>query len=159
MEETITIYRKDHDYGNASCLVSIFIFTCIVMMIVAFFMPEPPVLKAFLYITPASIILLLIIKAAERYANKGEKIKMLSITQQGLHYFEHVTPLRWDEISEIEIIDKKLAVTVKGRSTLDFSMDLDKTTFQYSVSELAKLLGSYFTGKIYVHETSVSCGC
>ena len=159
MKETITIYRKDHDYGSATCLVSLFISTCIVMLIVAFFMPEPPVLKAFLYITPASIVLLVIIKAAVFYANKGEKVKMLSVSPQGLHYFQHLTPLRWDEISEIEIVDKKLAVTVKGKSTLDFSLNLDKTTFQYGVNELVELLGSYIKGKIYVHETSVSCGC
>lgn len=159
MKETITIYRKDHDYGNASCLVSLFVLTCIIMMIVAYFLPEPPVLKVFLYLTPGLIVLLVIIKAAEFYANKGEKVKVLSITQEGLHYFQHVTPLSWNEISEIEIIDKKLAVTVKGKPVSDFSVNLDQTTFEYRVNEFAELLGSYFTGKIYVHETSVSCGC
>lgn len=159
MKETITIYKKDHDYGNASCLVSLFILTCIVMMIVAYFLPEPPVLRIFLYLTPGLIVLLVIIKAAEFYANKGEKVKALSITQEGLHYFQHITPLRWDVISEIEIIDKKLAVTVKGKPAFDFSLNLIQTTFEYKVDELVEMLGSCFTGKIYVHETSVSCGC
>ncbi len=159
MKETLTIYKKDHDYGNASCLVSLFIFTCIIMMIVAYFLPEPPVLKIFLYLTPGLFVLFMIIKAAEFYANKKEKVKVLSITQEGLHYYQHTTPLRWDEISEIEIIDKKLSVTVKGKPAADFSLNLGQTTNEYKVDELAKLLGSYFSGKIYVYEKAESCGC
>ncbi|MGN7720405.1 hypothetical protein [Chitinophaga sp. 22620] len=159
MKDNITIYQKDHDYGNASCLVSLFIFTCIVMMITAYFIPEPPVLKVFLYLTPGLIVLLVIIKAAEFYANKGENVKVLSVTREGMHYFQHAAPLSWDEISEIEIIDKKLAVTVKGKPSSDFSVNLTQTTFEYNVNVLVELLGSYFTGKIYVYETSVSCGC
>jgi hypothetical protein len=84
---------------------------------------------------------------------------VLSVTQEGLHYFQHATPISWDEISEIEIIDKKFALTVKGMPALDFSLNLSETTFEYRVDELAELLRSYFTGKIYIHETLVSCGC
>jgi len=159
MKQTLTIYRRDKDYGNASCLVTLLIFTFIIMMIAAYFLPDLAMLKTFLYLTVGLIVLLVLLKVTEFQSNKGEKVMILSVTQEGLHYFQHAAPISWDEISEIEIIDKKFAVTVKGKPVLDFSLNLSETTLEYKVDELAELLRSYFTGKIYVHETSVSCGC
>jgi len=78
MKQTLTIYRRDKDYGNASCLVTLLIFTFIIMMVAAYFLPDLAMLKAFLYLTVGLIVFLVLLKVTEFQANKGEKVMVLS---------------------------------------------------------------------------------
>ncbi|MGY0038116.1 hypothetical protein [Pedobacter sp. NJ-S-72] len=95
------------------------------------------------------------------YAAEHEaKIMLLTVNGEGLRYHAHTTLIQWKVITDIQIIDRQLSVSVGGSPALDFTLNLLDTDLQETFDDFCELLNRYYSPrKIYLYETLVSCGC
>ncbi|UFH31299.1 hypothetical protein LNP04_15185 [Chryseobacterium sp. C-71] len=91
-----------------------------------------------------------------------EPEELLSITENGLYYHLKNVQIQWDQISEIQIIDNVISVTVDSDPEKDFKLKLNITDFytlRMTVDELVKIINCYYKKDIYTYTSSPSCGC
>ncbi|CAD0220931.1 conserved protein of unknown function [Chryseobacterium sp. JV274] len=85
----------------------------------------------------------------------------LTISKEGITYYPENKKSEWGNISEIQIIDSILAVTVDFDSGKDFKLNLFKTDLQKQMKQedFEKLLEYHYKKEIYTYITPSSCGC
>lgn len=154
------LYRKGRDYGNCSCMASLFLFTLIIMIIVSYFSVEKVALYFSLYAAAALTFILVIIKIIAYAAVREAKTVLLTVGAEGLHYHTHTTLIPWKAITDIQIVNHQLSVSVGGSPALDFTLNLLDTDVLETFDDFCELLNRYYAPrKIYLYETLVSCGC
>jgi len=154
------LYRKGRDYGNCSCMVSLLLFTFLMMIIISYFSDEKGALQISLYTSAGLIFILVMIKVIAYAAERGAKIVLLTVGAEGLRYYEHTTLIPWKVITDIQIVNHQLSVSVGGSPALDFTLNLLDTDVLETFDDFCELLNRYYAPrKIYLYETLVSCGC
>ncbi|MCW1960853.1 hypothetical protein [Chryseobacterium viscerum] len=86
---------------------------------------------------------------------------VLNISKEGIAYYPENKKAIWVDISEIQIIDSILSVTVDFDSGKDFKLNLFNTDLQKQMKQddFEKLLEYYYKKEIYIYHTPSSCGC
>jgi hypothetical protein len=159
-KDEMILYRKVRDYGSCSCMASLFLVTVLFMIIVSYFSEEKGALQISLYTAAALIFILVVIKLLAYAGEREEKSVLLSVSGEGLHYYGHTTLIQWKVITDIQIIDRQLSVSVGTSPALDFTLNLLDTDLLETFDDFCQLLDRYYAPrKIYLYETLVSCGC
>lgn len=86
---------------------------------------------------------------------------VLSISIEGINYYTESKETDWGSISEIQIIDSVLSVTVDLNPKKDFKLDLSKTNLHKQMKQevFEKLLKYHYKKEVYIYNTPSSCGC
>ncbi|MGE8431940.1 hypothetical protein [Chryseobacterium joostei] len=86
---------------------------------------------------------------------------VLSISREGINYYTESKETDWGSISEIQIIDSVLSVTVDLNPKKDFKLSLSKTDLhtQMTQESFEKLLKYHYKKEFYIYNTPSSCGC
>ncbi|MFP3835094.1 hypothetical protein [Chryseobacterium sp. SIMBA_028] len=86
---------------------------------------------------------------------------VLSISKEGINYYTESKEINWESISEIQIIDAVLSVTVDLNPKKDFKLNLSKTDLQkqMTLGRFEKLLKYHYKKEVYIYNTPSSCGC
>ncbi|TZF99800.1 hypothetical protein FW781_07685 (plasmid) [Chryseobacterium panacisoli] len=97
----------------------------------------------------------------EQRTQEEEAVEILSITKTGIFNHKKKQQLMWDEISEIQIIDAVISVTVDLYPEKDFQLHLADTDVYTEMNreDFEKLLQYHYKKDIYIHNTPPSCGC
>ncbi|MFP3835095.1 hypothetical protein [Chryseobacterium sp. SIMBA_028] len=97
----------------------------------------------------------------ERMKPDEEPEKKLSISSKGIVNYRAKKQLNWEEISEIQIIDSILSVTVDPHPEKDFQLNLSDTDIysQMTREDFEKLLRNHYKKEIHTYYTPPSCGC
>lgn len=97
----------------------------------------------------------------ERIKPDEEPVRKLSISSKGIFNYKAKKQLIWEEISEIQIIDSVLSVTVDPDSEKDFQLNLSDTDIykQMTREDFENLLRKYYKKEIHTYYTPPSCGC
>lgn len=155
----MTLYRKKPDLGAAGCTAWLFLFSAAVATIVSFFLEGSGGLKIYLYIASIPVLILVIVGVAKYISHRKEGIMMLSISEEGIHYYTHPSPVHWKKISNIEIVDQRLSVSIKSSPSLNFTLNLYDTDLQNRSDSFYQLLSSYYARRIYRYDAAPSFGC
>lgn len=86
---------------------------------------------------------------------------VLNISKEGMTYYPENKEIKWGNISEIQIVDSELSVTVDFNSNEDLKLNLFNTDFQKQMTQdsFEKLLKYHYKKEIYIYNTPSSCGC
>lgn len=86
---------------------------------------------------------------------------VLSISREGINYYTERKETDWGSISEIQIIDSILSVTVDLNPEKDFKLNLSKTNLHKQMTQeiFEKLLKYHYKKEVYIYNTPSSCGC
>lgn len=86
---------------------------------------------------------------------------VLNISKEGMDYYPENKEIKWGNISEIQIIDSELSVTVDFNSNEDFKLNLLNTDLQKQMTQdcFEKLLKHHYKKEVYIYNTPSSCGC
>jgi len=97
----------------------------------------------------------------EQRTPEEEAVEILSITQTGIFNHKAKQQLIWDEISEIQIVDAVISVTVDLYPEKDFQLHLGDTDVYTDMTrdDFAKLLQGHYKKEIYTYNSPLSCGC
>lgn len=97
----------------------------------------------------------------EQRAPEEEAVEILSITKTGIFNHKKKQQLIWNEISEIQIIDAVISVTVDLYPDKDFQLHLADTDVYTDMTrdDFAKLLQGHYEKEIYTYNSPPSCGC
>lgn len=97
----------------------------------------------------------------EQRTPEEEAVKILSINKTGIFNHKAKQQLLWDEISEIQIIDAVISVTVDLYPEKDFQLYLGDTDVYTDMTrdDFVKLLQCHYKKEIYTYNSPVSCGC
>ena len=159
-KDEMTLYKKAWDPGNCSCMAGLFLFSFIIMVIVSCFSEGKEALSISLYATAILTFLLVTVRAIGYLAKREEKTVLLRVCEEGLHYYEHTALIHWKDITDIQIIDRKLSVSVGTSPALDFTLNLLDSDLQETFDDFCQLLNRYYYPRtIYLYESSFSCGC
>lgn len=104
---------------------------------------------------------ILITCITEQRTPEEEAVEILSITQTGIFNHKTKQQLIWDEISEIQIVDAVLSVTVDLYPEKDFQLHLGDTDVDTDMTrdDFAKLIQGHYKKEIYTYNSPLSCGC
>ncbi|MCS4301676.1 hypothetical protein [Chryseobacterium sp. BIGb0232] len=88
-------------------------------------------------------------------------LPVLSISEMGINYYTESKKTEWKDISEIQIIDAVLSVTVDLNPEKDFKLNLSKTDLQKQMTQdsFEKLLEYHYKKDVYIYNAPSSCGC
>ncbi|WP_126652015.1 hypothetical protein [Chryseobacterium aureum] len=97
----------------------------------------------------------------EQNEPEEDVVEILSITKTGIFNHKTKQQLIWDEISEIQIIDGVISVTVDFYPEKDFQLHLGDTDVYTDMTreDFAKLLQDHYKKEIYTYNSPSSCGC
>ncbi|MBP2617998.1 hypothetical protein [Chryseobacterium jejuense] len=86
---------------------------------------------------------------------------VLNISREGMNYYPENKEIEWENISEIQIIDSVLSVTVDFNPKKDFKLNLSTTDLQKQMTQdrFEKLLKYHYKKEVYIYNTPSSCGC
>ena len=158
--DEIVLYKKVRDYGGCSCMATLLLFTFFVMIIVSYFSDEKGALHISLYAAGVLLLALLGVKLIAYKSKHEAKTMRLKVSEEGLHYYEHLTFIEWRAITDIQIINRELSVSVGTSPALDFKLNLLDTDLEHTYDDFCQLLNKYYYPKsIYTYETWSSCGC
>ncbi len=156
----MVLYEKGRDYGGCSCMASLFLFTFFIMIIISYFSEDQEFLRIGLWGTAILLFILLAINLLAYKAEHGVKTMLLTVSAEGIHYYEHTTFIQWSAVTDIQIINHELSVSVGKSPSLDFKLNLLDTDLRETFDDFCQLLNRYYYPKsIYIYETAVSCGC
>jgi hypothetical protein len=159
-KDEMILYRKARDYGNCSCMASLLLFTLLVMIIISYFSEEKGALYISLYAAAGLTFILVMIKVIAYAAAREAKTVLLTVSGEGLHYYEHTTLIQWKDITDIQIINRQLSVSVGQFPALDFTLNLLDTDLLETFDDFCELLNHYYSPRsIYTYESFSSCGC
>lgn len=98
---------------------------------------------------------------AERMKPVEEPVKRLTISSKGIFNHRTERQLIWEEISEIQVTDSILSVTVDPHPEKDFQLNLSDTDVykQMTRADFENLLKQHYKKEIYNYYTPPSCGC
>ena len=154
------LYKRAWDSGNCSCTAALFLFSFIVMVIISFFSEDKWALSISLYASAILTFILVTVRVVGYWAQREEKTVLLTVSEEGIHYYEHTALIQWKVITDIQIVDHKLSVSAGGKRALDFTLNLLDTNLQERFDDFCQLLNRYYYPKtVYIYESSVSCGC
>ncbi len=156
----MVLHQKTHDYGGYSCMASLLLFTFFVMIIISYFSDEKGALHIALYAVGVLLLVLLGIRLIAYKSKHEAKNMRLKVSEEGLQYYKHLTLIEWRSITDIQIINRELSVSVGTSPALDFKLNLLDTDLEYDFDDFCQLLNKYYYPKsIYTYETWSSCGC
>ena len=97
----------------------------------------------------------------EQRMPEEKAVEILSINKTGIFNHKKKQQLIWDEISEIQIIDAVISVTVDLYPEKDFQLNLGDTDVYTDMNrdDFAKLLQCHYKKEIYTYNSPPSCGC
>ncbi|MGN7705951.1 hypothetical protein [Chryseobacterium sp. 22543] len=97
----------------------------------------------------------------EQRTPEEKAVEILSITKTGIFNHKKKQQLIWNEISEIQIIDAVISVTVDLYPEKDFQLNLGDTDVYTDMNrdDFAKLLQCHYKKEIYTYNSPPSCGC
>lgn len=154
------LYKKAWDPGNCSCTAALFLFSFIVMVIISFFSEDKRNLSISLYASAILTFILVTVRVVGYWAQREEKTVLLMVCEEGLHYYDHAALIQWKVITDIQIVNRELSVSVGPLPALDFTLNLLDTNLQERFDDFCQLLNRYYYPKtVYIYESSVSCGC
>ncbi|SDJ36261.1 hypothetical protein [Chryseobacterium jejuense] len=173
MESEITLYKSQPERAGYSTIT---IFTISSVALLAAFCAVVFLLftnQNFFYILISILVLLgvsvflyasvkiLISCIAERMKPVEEPVKKLTISSKGIFNHRTERQLIWEEISEIQVIDSMLSVTVDPHPEKDFQLNLSDTDVykQMTRADFENLLKHHYKKEIYTYYTPPSCGC
>lgn len=160
VKDEIILYKKAWDPGNCSCMVSLFLVSFIVMVIISFFSEDKWTLSISLYASAILTFILVTVRVVGYWAQREEKTVLLTVCEEGIHYHEHTALIQWKVITDIQIVNRELSVSVGASPVLDFTLNLLDTDLQETFDDFCQLLNRYYYPKtVYIYESSVSCGC
>jgi hypothetical protein len=154
MKAEIVLYRRVRNYVGCSVMVGLCLLTVFIMMILFYIAEEKEMVHQLFYCVAAIIFTLLAIQVIAYRSKQGAETILLTVSEEGLHYYEHGTFIQWSAITEIQIIDERLSVSVNTSPALGFKLNLLDTDLKGASSDLCQLLNQYFYPKrIHIHET------
>ncbi|MGE8553779.1 MAG: hypothetical protein ACN6OB_07570 [Chryseobacterium jejuense] len=173
MESEITLYKSQQERAGYATIT---IFTISSVGLLAAFCGVVFLLftnQNFFYILISILVLLgvsgflyasvkiLISCIAERMKPVEEPVKRLTISSKGIFNHRTERQLIWEEISEIQVIDSMLSVTVDPHPEKDFQLNLSDTDVykQMTRADFENLLKQHYKKEIYTYYTPPSCGC
>ncbi|MGU3376294.1 hypothetical protein [Chryseobacterium sp. M5A1_1a] len=173
MESEITLYKSLEEKPRYVTIIffmiiSVGLLVALCIMIYLLFTNKNPfnILISIIIIVLISIFLRASVKIligciAERMKPDEEPVKRLSITSKGVFNHRTKKQLIWEEISEIQIVDAILSVTVDPHPEKDFQLNLSDTDIyrQMSREDFEKILKNHYKKEIYTYYTPPSCGC
>ncbi|BAP33070.1 uncharacterized protein CHSO_4033 [Chryseobacterium sp. StRB126] len=173
MESEITLYTSQQERAGYSTIIlfmisSVGLLAAFCAMIFLVITNQNPfeilisiimllLIAAFLYAS----VKILISCIAERMKPVAKPVKRLSISSKGMFNHRTERQLIWEEISEIQIIDSMLSVTVDPHPEKDFQLNLSDTDVykQMTREDFENLLKHHYKKEIYTYYTPPSCGC
>jgi len=159
-KDEMILYKKAWDPGTCSCMASLFLVSFIFMVVVSFFSEEKGALSISLYASAVLTFMLVTVRVVGYWAKREENTVLLTVCEEGIHYYEHTALIQWKVITDIQIVDRKLSVSVDATPALDFTLNLLDTDLQETFDDFCQLLNRYYYPKtVYIYESSVSCGC
>lgn len=119
------------------------------------------IVLVFIFVFFYASVKILIRCITEQRRPEEEAVEILSITKTGIFNHKTKKQLIWNEISEIQIIDAVLSVTVDMHPEKDFQLHLADTDVYTDMTrdDLAKLLQGHYKKEIYTYNAPPSCGC
>ncbi|NII83532.1 hypothetical protein [Pedobacter sp. SG908] len=130
------------------------------MVIISFFSEDKRNLSISLYASAILTFILVTVRVVGYWAQREEKTVLLMVCEEGLHYYDHAALIQWKVITDIQIVNRELSVSVGPLPALDFTLNLLDTNLQERFDDFCQLLNRYYYPKtVYIYESSVSCGC
>jgi hypothetical protein len=130
------------------------------MVVVSFFLEEKGALSISLYASAILTFILITVRVVGYWAKREENTVLLRVCEQGIHYYKHTALIQWKVITDIQIVNRELSVSVSASPELDFTLNLLDTDLQETFDDFCQLLNRYYYPKtVYIYESSVSCGC
>lgn len=159
-KEVLLLDGRDY---NGGCAIFFLIGISIIFTDITFVlsMPEYFNINLNLFIILIIIIFGWIINENRIYRVQNKK-SILSVSEKGIFEFKKSNLICWEEISEIQIIDYVLSVTVDSEPEKDFKLPLRATDFyeqQMTIDDFVKLINCYYNKNIYTYNSPPSCGC
>ena len=165
MKDEMILYRKRWDPGNCSCMTVLLLVTFLFMMVISYFSDEKGALEISFYSTVVLILILLAIRGLGHISKQNSQMILLTVSEEGLRYYAHPALIPWKTITDIQIINHELSVSVGASPVSDFTLNLMDTDLmdrylKETFDDFCQLINRYYYPKtIYIYETSVSCGC
>lgn len=154
MKDKIVLYRRVRNYVGCSVMAAIGLLSVFILMIISYVAEEEEVVHQLFYYVAVLIFTLLAIQVLAYRSKQGAETILLTVSEEGLHYYEHARFIQWGSITDIQIIDERLSVSVDSSPTLDFKLNLLDTDLKGASTDLCQLLNLYYYPKrIYIHET------
>jgi hypothetical protein len=158
--DEMILHKKAWDPGTCSCMASLFLVSFIFMVVVSFFLEEKGALSISLYASAILTFILITVRVVGYWAKREENTVLLRVCEQGIYYYKHTALIQWKVITDIQIVNRELSVSVSASPELDFTLNLLDTDLQETFDDFCQLLNRYYYPKtVYIYESSVSCGC
>lgn len=156
-KEVLLLDAKDY---NAGCAVYFFIGISVIFSNIIFILKLNANHSLNLFIILMVLIFGWVINENRVYKTQNRK-SILFVSEQGIFEFRKSNLIDWAEISEIQIIDRVLSVTVDNFPKKDFKVNLSKTDLNKKMKyeEFEDLLRNYYKKDIYTYTSPPSCGC
>lgn len=173
MESEVILYKSQQEKAGYTTVILFMIFSagllatfCAVVFLVFTSQNFFYLLISIFVLLGVSVFLyasvkILISCIAEWMKPDEEPVKRLSITSIGIFNYKVERQLFWEEISEIQVIDSILSVTVDPYPEKDFQLNLSDTDVykQMTREDFENLLKHHYKKEIYTYYTPPSCGC